>query len=153
MLRARNISPGLFVCKITALKEGLDMRKIIDMILNRVKSIATSLLALASRKRSGYKVEVYVHFVGNGSWDKVRSKSVTVDTPNFNINVFSSLSFSSRLKRKGHDYVFEDCLRESFVRRGKQVIVVHARYMLDLESANFREFIQKVSPADFAKAG
>lgn len=102
--------------------------------------------------RNEYRARIFLHFVGNGEWTKIHGHDVSVESPDFDINQFSSVNFPKSADYKGQRYVYEDCIKESFVRNGRRIIVVHARYFLDIDAVNFRNFVETLSPADFISA-
>lgn len=105
-------------------------------------------------KTSGQSLhaKVYYHFIGNGEWIKLRSSDISVEKPDFNLELFSYINFVKATEYKNQKYLYEDCLKESFVRNGHRVIIVHVRYLLDTEFVNFKSFVESLSPSDFISA-
>lgn len=126
------------------------------MFKNLIKAISNLLINIirfvSKTNRNELRAKVFLHFVGNGEWKQIHGHDISVQSPDFDINVFSNVNFPKSVDYKGQRYNYEDTIKESFIRNGRRIIVVHARYLLDTEVVNFRNFVETLTPADFISA-
>ena len=95
---------------------------------------------------------VYTHFVGFGKWDIKKKEVLYFDSAAFDLTKYIAESIPKSMNYKNNSYVFEDCIKEVFVKNMKQVAVVHVMYVLDTDAVNFKSFVEEVKPSDFALA-